>query len=62
MFNYIKYRLLQWLLDDICERSGIFVSDCDRCDISLRNDKGACCSCGMNGVYKQARKVWKLEE
>lgn len=60
MIARIKYRLLMWLLGDICEKS-----ECEKCRM------GGECSipgftnniqCYENEVSVQARRVWKLEE
>lgn len=54
--KYIKYKLLVWLLDDICKRS--------RC-VSCRLGK----LCGINSyychvgdIYAQAKTAWGLED
>ena len=60
MLGRIKYRLLRWLLDDICEKSV-----CESCRMG-----GECSIAGIphsiqcfeNEVFVQARRVWKLEE
>ena len=48
--KYIKYRLLKWLLKDLCN---------DKCGLCYANDYG---SCSMKLVLKQARWAWKIEE
>ena len=52
MLGYIKYRLLGWLLCDICEKSG-----CENC--MMYNDDRVCDS---HFIYQQARKVWGMGE
>ena len=64
-FSQVKYRLLRWLLDDVCRRSdcsetgcrlcGEFVLDC--CDADP-----ATVTCFEEDVFMQARKVWGLNE
>ena len=57
MLRQIKYRLLRWLLDDICEKS-----ICESCCIGgVKKDINAIV-CFENDVFVQARKVWGLEE
>lgn len=53
MLNRIKYRLLIYLLNDICERS-----ECDICDFDMSSVTPY--SCHQNRVFVQARKVWGL--
>lgn len=60
--NRIKYWLLRWLLNDICQRS-----DCESCGLA---GIGGYCSpdgepwnvCFENDVFVQARKVWRIGE
>lgn len=57
MIRRIKYRLLEWLLNDICIKS-----DCEKCDMTEEIDidgyKGGACM--EMDVFRQARKVWGL--
>ena len=62
MFGYIKYRLLRWLIDDICTKSGVFVHDCKNCDMNIGNTDTVQWPCAMQGVFEQAVKAWKLME
>jgi hypothetical protein len=50
MFERLKYELLVWLLNEICERS-----ECKHCRL-CRNG-----GCYMGDTYGQARRVWGLE-
>lgn len=60
MLRHIKYRLLRWLLDDICEKSV-----CELCrmggECSIPGFQNSI-QCYENEVTVQARRVWKLEE
>ena len=62
MLGRIKYKLLKWLLDDICIKS-----ECGEC-LLYRACEIECLKntvffeCLENDVFKQARKVWGLEE
>lgn len=64
MLRRIKYRLLRWLLDDICKRGGVEAWDCKKCtlDYEIDVDGFRGWSCLLNDVFAQARKVWGLEE
>lgn len=55
MFNRIKYKLLCWLLNDICRRT----EDCDRCKFN----RGGCKieECAQADAFGQALRVWNLE-
>lgn len=59
MLGRIKYQLLRWLLDDICEKS-----ECNKCILhGMAEIAGIkCTSCEEGDVFYQARKVWDLEE
>ena len=57
MIKRIKYRLLCYLLGDICKKS-----TCESCKICSCNLTNVYCPCGENYIYKQARAVWGLEE
>lgn len=63
LWNRFKYLLLKWLLDDICCKSGKW---CEMCHMNRREhvyrNGTSTCVCSENFVFKQARKVWKLEE
>lgn len=60
MIGRIKYKLLRWRLDDICEKSV-----CESCrmggECSIPGFSGSI-QCYENEVTVQARRVWKLEE
>lgn len=64
MLRRIKYRLLRWLLDDICMRHSPLASDCVKCPMSYEAhvDDLIGPACLQNDIFVQARKVWKLEE
>lgn len=57
MFGYFKYKLLCWLLGDICQQS-----DCDTCGLNTGESVISLCPCVENRIYTQARKAWNLEE
>ena len=48
----IKYRLLLWLLRDICNKT----RSCSKCELLRKGE------CSRFGVLGQARKAWKLED
>lgn len=59
----LKYAMLLWLVSDICKKSN---DDCSDCAASheyeidgITNLKFPACS--AHDIYRQARKVWKLE-
>lgn len=52
LWNRIKYRLLCWLLNDICKGS-----DCDTCVLDWRE----CFVSSKSDIYVQARKAWRIE-
>ena len=64
MLRRIKYRLLRWLLDDMCIRMGPLCSDCKKCPMSYetRVDDLIGPACLQNDIFVMARKVWGLEE
>ena len=49
--NRFKYRLLVWLLGDICEKTV-----CDECEFNTGP-----MHCFMNECHYQARKTWRIE-
>lgn len=59
MLKRIKYKLLRWLLEDICLKS-----ECKECH--LRYDTNfcgtVCHQCLKGEVFSQAYKAWGLEE
>ena len=59
LWNKFKFLLLQWLLDDICERS-----ECEECWLYRKSEVcGApCFTCAEGDIFHQSRKAWKLEE
>ena len=59
MLRRIKYRLLRWLLDDICDR---FESECEKCFLTneINVDGYKCSACFQDDVLRQARRVWDL--
>lgn len=59
MLGRIKYKLLCWLLGDIC-----CGSDCHTCQLGHKTEIGGYegIACQEEDVYIQARKVWGLEE
>ena len=60
MLRRIKYKLLKWLLGDICEKS--YCQECrmgGECNIPGIKES---IQCFENEVFVQARKVWGLEE
>lgn len=60
MIRRIKYRLLRWLLDDICEKS-----TCESCcmggESTIPGFQNSI-QCFDNDIFVQARRVWGLEE
>lgn len=65
-WNRIKYHLLHWLLDDICEKSGEFdericARSCEGCELNYPSENNGILSpCGMGDVLKQALRAWRL--
>ena len=57
MLNKLKFKLLGWLLGDICRRSDY---SCSKCYLCL--DEGEYGRCGMTDVYRQAVRAWKLKD
>lgn len=57
LIGHIKLKLLKWLFNDIC-----FNSMCDTCEIDKANIRDTHCPCAAGFIYKQARKVWGLED
>ena len=59
LWNRIKFTLLQWLLDDICERS-----ECEKCRLYHEDIVcGArCFSCVEGDIFHQACKAWEMED
>lgn len=59
LWNRIKYKLLKWLLDDICVSS-----EYERCCLGseINIDGYVGCACGEEDVFIQARKAWGMEE
>ena len=59
MVRRIKYKLLCWLLDDICLKS-----NCKDC--ALGHIKRAGCmhgpACEENDIFVQARRAWCIKE
>ena len=59
LLNRIKYRLLRWLLDDICCKS-----ECEKCVLShaitVGDYQGN--ACHEEDVFYQARTVWGSDE
>lgn len=51
----IKYKLLCWLLGDLCARS-----ECGVCELWQYAYGNHYCPCNENDIYRQARKVWKI--
>jgi hypothetical protein len=65
MIGFIKYKLLKWLLKDICNNG-----DCLKCNLSCGNDFAYCHQCDTliadcHDVHREllaeARKVWNVE-
>lgn len=60
LWNRFKYRLLVWLLGDICCKS-----DCKNCIMRTRVRFEGCdyedWGCEEQDVFYQARKVWRIE-
>ncbi len=52
--KHIKYRLLRWLLNDICTKS-----DCKNCALF---DSCSDCACYEDLLFVQARRVWGVED
>lgn len=64
LWNRIKYHLLHWLLDDICEKSGEFdertcARGCKGCELNKPCEISDFISpCTMHDIYVQAYRVW----
>ena len=59
IINRIKYRLLVWLLGDICERC----EECSKCRLGCESKLfNGWRECLEADVHIQARKVWGLED
>lgn len=54
--GWIKYKLLCWLLGDLCVRSR-----CDSCRMMNFSYGDHYCPCNENDIYIQARKVWGIK-
>ena len=59
----LKYFLLVELVSDVCTKSG----DCSNCEghYECEIEGLNCCkfsACSAHDIYRQARKVWKLED
>lgn len=58
LWNRFKYRLLVWLLGDVCCKS-----DCDKCLLTTRvvigDYEGP--GCGEEDILYQAREAWRIE-
>lgn len=54
MIGFAKYKMLKWLLSDICN-----VGDCEGCEM----DHGdyPWCDSMVKTILKQARKAWGIE-
>ena len=59
LWKRIKYRVLVWLLEDVCEKSYWDMGCCNNCECDSGYFNG---SCGMIDVRLQARKVYMPEE
>ena len=59
MLRRIKYWLLRWLLDDICEKI-VCESCCMGGQCSIPGFQNSI-QCYENEVFVQARKIWGLE-
>lgn len=59
MFERLKYRLLTWLLGDICMRSHEMCYGCTMCYEDPDDGAPGCCE---NDIRIQARRVWGLED
>ena len=59
MLGRIKFKLLKWLLDDICMKS-----ECRQCQLSSEIEINGYVgtACGEEDIFIQARKAWGLEE
>ena len=55
MFRRLKYRLLRWLMKDICDRSY-----CNSCYIDTMPWGPEKSHCRIGAVYAQAKEVWKI--
>ena len=59
MLNKLKFKLLGWLLGDICEKAGGDYT-CDKC--YLRVGEGEYGPCGQNDIFRQAVRSWRLKD
>lgn len=61
MLGRIKYKLLVWLLDDICKKT----MHCEKCymgcECTIADLKNSTECCEYD-IFNQARRVWGLEE
>lgn len=58
MLERLKYRLLRWLLGDICMRSH---GMCYGCQIRYTDEEDGSACCGINDILWEARRAWGLE-
>lgn len=65
MIGFIKYKLLKWLINDICNKG-----DCLKCNFGSGNGFGYCYECNNllfdccdihRELFAEARKVWRVE-
>lgn len=63
MFNIFKYRLLEWLLDDICRQTECCAKCICACPVQIQigdetiDGRG----CEHQNVKYQAAKIWRVE-
>ena len=50
--NYLKTRLLEYLLIDLCNGTG-----CTNCESNISNNSNKC-SCALTYIFEHARNKW----
>ena len=57
MLRRIKYRLLRWLLDDVCKKV-----NCEECFLNheINVDGYKCSACYHYDIRRLARKAWNV--
>ena len=61
MLGELKFKLLGWLLSDICTKAG-GDNTCDNCYLQPFDKDDVFCVCGRTEVFRQAVKSWKLKD
>lgn len=57
--NRIKFKLLNWLLEDICQRC----ASCEICSLGTESDvMDGMYECISDDIRAQAKKTWEVEQ